>query len=155
MKIVIASMLLAAVAAAEPSPPPAHACAEKGTPIFEIDHEAIKGAKVPLSQTQIFESGAWKTTGTDETGKAIKPETGCLDKAAMDKLRADLKAAVWKVAHNKIHCMMVAQTYTVYKAAGKQVWTAKACNPDSLDDASTKALADIETQLVAAKVLTK
>jgi len=148
-------MLLAAVAAAEPTPPPATACAEKGTPIFEIDHAAIKGAKVPLSQTQIFESGAWKTTGTDETGKAITPQTGCLAKDVMDKLRADLKAATWKVTHNKIHCMMVAQTYTVYKAAGKPVWTAKACSPDSLDDASTKAIADIETQLVSAKVLAK
>jgi len=154
MKIVIASLLLAAVAAAEPTPP-APACAEKGPPIFEIDHEAIKGAKVPLSQTQIFESGAWKTTGTDETGKAIAPQTGCLGKEVTDKLRADLKAATWKVTHNKIHCMMVAQTYTVYKVAGKPVWTAKACSPDALDDASTKAIADIETQLVTAKVLSK
>jgi len=155
MKLVIVSLLLTAVAAAEPTPPPAAACAEKGTPIFEIDHSAIKDAKVPTSATQVFDSGAWRTTGSDETGKATTPQTGCLGKDVLDKLRADLKAASWKITHHKIHCMMVAQTFTVYKAGGKQVWTAKACNADALDDASTKALADIETQLVAAKLTTK
>jgi hypothetical protein len=149
MKIALASLLVASVATAQP------ACPTKGTPIFEIDHDAIKDAKLPTSQLQIWDSGGWKLTGTDEAGKAIAPKQGCLDAAARDKLVAALKAAPWKITHNKIHCMMVSQTFTAYKMNGKDVWTAKACSPDALDDASAKAIADVEKLLVDAKVSEK
>ena len=155
MKIVLASLLLATAALAEPTPAPQATCAAKGTPIIEIDHDIIKEAKQPTSQLKIYDSGAWTTTGADETGKPVAPQNGCLDKAVLDKIRGELKTATWKVKHNRIHCMMVSQTFTTYKVNGKQVWQAKACSPDSLDDASTKAIADIEAELVAAKVMQK
>jgi hypothetical protein len=156
MKITIIASLLAATAAlAEPTPATTPACAAKGTPIVEIDHDIIKDAKLPTSQLKIYDSGAWVTTGADENGKPVAPQNGCLDKAVLDKIRADLKAATWKVKHNRIHCMMVSATFTTYKVDGKQVWQAKACSSDSLDDASAKAIADIESELVAAKVMQK
>jgi hypothetical protein len=155
MKLGLAVLLVATVASAQPGPPAQLRCPEQGTPVLEIVHDKIQGAKVPTSETQIFESGAWKTSGTDVAGKPLAPQHGCLPKLTMDKLRAELQTATWQVTHNHIHCMMVAQTFTTYKVGGKQVWTAKACSSDALDEASTKAIAAIEAELVAAKVITK
>ena len=151
MKIAIATLWFASLAAAEPVAAPK--CPASGTPLLEIDHEVRTGLKGPTSVTKVYESGAWTTATTDENGKAGTPTAGCLDKVQLDKVRADLKDAPWTVRHNKIHCMMIANTFTKYSVKGKLVWTAKACNSDALDDASTKAIADIETTLVAAKVL--
>ena len=163
MKISLLSIVLAGCASASagpnapapgPAAPPA-ACAATGTPIVEIDHEVVHDAPLPTSQTKVFASGAWQTTGKDDKGKPVPAQSGCLDKAALATITADLKAAPWTIKHNRFHCMMVGQTFTVYKVNGKQVWLAKICNPDTLDDASTKSIASIESTLVAAKAMAR
>jgi hypothetical protein len=154
MKLALASILLAQVAAAAPTAS-APRCVIEKTPIIEIRHDAIPDAHIPTRATKIFDSGLWKATGNDGEGKPLPAETGCLDEPTLAAIRAALKTATFQIHHNKIHCMMVSQTFTVYSVNGKEVWTAKACNPDALDDASSKALADIESALAAAKVPTK
>ena len=163
MKISLLAILLAACASASagpnapapgPAAPPA-ACAATGTPIVEIDHEVVKDAALPTSQTKVFASGAWQTTGKDEKGKPVPAQSGCLDKASLATITSALEAAPWTIKHNRFHCMMVGQTFTVYRVNGKQVWLAKVCNSESLDDASTKSIASIESTLIAAKAMTK
>jgi hypothetical protein len=154
MKLALAALLLAGVAAAD-TPASAPTCVAKGTPILEIRQEAIPDAHLPTKATAIYDSGAWTSSGSDAQGKPLPTDKGCIDETTLAKIRAALKTATFQVHHNRIHCMMVSQTFTVYRVNGKQVWTAKACNPDSLDDASAKALADIESALAAAKVPTK
>jgi hypothetical protein len=154
MKLALAVLLFAGSAAADTAHP-APTCAAKGTPLLEIRQDAIPDAHLPTKVTTIFDSGAWWSSGSDAKGAPLPTDKGCLDASTLEKIRADLKAAPWKVSHNKIHCMMVSQTFTVYSVNGKKVWTDKVCNPDALDDASVKALDNIQAALAAAKVPTK
>ena len=128
-------------------------CPENGAPILEIDRAAIPNAHQPTWQTRLYASGGWTTIRVDASGKAATPESGCLDPAAMTKVRAALKSAPWKVTHLRFHCMAMGLTYTTYKVDGKQVWKAVTCNPDSLDAASGKAIKELEAQLETAKAL--
>jgi hypothetical protein len=155
LALALGSLLLVAVAAAETPPAATPTCAARGTPLLKIQEDAIPDAHLPTKVTTIFDTGAWSSSGNDERGKPLPTQKGCLDQATLDKIRAALKTATWQVHRNKIHCMMVSQTFTVYSVNDKQVWTAKACNPDALDDASAKALAEIEAALAAAKVPVK
>jgi hypothetical protein len=151
MKLALVPLLLAGVAAAD-VPATTPTCAAKGTPLLEIRQDSIPDAHLPTKVTAIYDSGAWTASGSDNKGKPLPSEKGCLDEPTLAKIRSELKTATFQVRHNKIHCMMVSQTFTVYSVNGKQVWTAKVCNPDALDDASAKVLADIESALAAAKV---
>lgn len=143
---------LAALALAS-APVAAAPCPENGAPILEIDRAAIPNAHQPTWQTRLYASGGWTTFRVDASGKAATPESGCLEPAALTKVRAALASASWKVTHNRFHCMAMAVTYTVYKVNGKQVWKDILCNPDSLDAQSKKAIDELEAQLKTAKAL--
>jgi len=151
-RIVLASLLVASTAAAQKVP----SCpAAKGDPLFVIDHQVRAGLKGPTSKIEVYDGGAWIRTGADEDGKPVPVQAGCLDKDVLAKIRADIKGAPWTVKHNRVHCMMVTSTFTVYSMNGKEVFREQACNPDALDDASAKALTDLQAVLVTAKVPVK
>ncbi|HTR52865.1 MAG TPA: hypothetical protein VMJ10_19255 [Kofleriaceae bacterium] len=151
-RIALASLLVASTAVAQkvPSCPPA-----KGDPLFVIDHQVRSGLKGVTSKIEIYDGGAWIRTGADEDGKAQPVQVGCLDKDTLAKMRADIKGAPWTVKHNRVHCMMVTSTFTVYSINGKEIFREMACNPDALDDASAKSLTDLQAVLVTAKVPVK
>jgi hypothetical protein len=149
LKLALASLVVASTAYAQP----AAKCSEaKGTPLVQIDHEVRPGSKGSTSQIKVFDGGAWTMTGADEAGKPTTEQNGCLDKTVLAKLRADIKGAPWTVKHNRVHCMMVSSTFTVFSLNGKEVFKELACNPDALDDASAKNLTDLQAVLVAAHV---
>ena len=155
MKLLALAVLVAALpAAAAPHrrPPPKHpqrpaACGTTGTPLFAIHHDADTGAKLPTSTTSLYESGGWTTESTDASGKALAPSKGCLTADQMASLKAELQGAPWKVTQHRFHCMAYSASYTVYELAGKQVYTARLCSPDSLDDQSEKAISDVEAAI--------
>jgi hypothetical protein len=131
-----------------PPPPPAvKACSTAGAPLFEIDHDAEAGAKLPTSKTTLYASGAWVTEGKDAAGKALAPSRGCLAPDVIAKLKAELEAAPWKIEHHRFHCMAYSASFTVYSFHGKQVFTARLCSPDSIDDQSKKAIDAVELRL--------
>ena len=148
MKLVALAALVLASASAAAAP-----CPESGAPILEIDRAAVPNSHQPTWQTRLYASGGWTTIRVDGSGKAQAPASGCLEPAALAKVRAALEAAPWKVTHNRFHCMAMAVTYTVYKVDGKQVWKDILCNPDSLDAASQKAIAELQGSLKTAKAL--
>ena len=157
MKLLALAVLAAALpAAAAPHRRPPHkpakpaapaACAEAGTPLFAIHHDVDAGAKLPTSTTTLYETGAWVTQGTDASGKALPEQKGCLSADQTAQLKAELEGSPWKVSHHRFHCMAYSASYTVYELAGKEVYTARLCSPDSLDDQSEKAIQDVEAAI--------
>jgi hypothetical protein len=132
-----------------PRHPPAKGCVAKGTPVLEIEHKADAKAKLATSTFKLYESGAWTLDSKDPEGKAGEPKRGCFsadDKKALD---ADLKVE-WKVTTAQIHCMAYSPAFTDYTVNGKLVYTARICSGKTLDEASQKALTDIEAHVKAA-----
>jgi hypothetical protein len=124
MKTVIALAILCSAAYAH-----ADDCKPTGAPVFTID--AVDRGKV-TSSTKLFGNGAW----------TVDANGGCADKAIATKVQALLAGAPWKISH-PIHCEMMTTTWTNYYASGKLLFSERACNPDQLDDASAKSLAEI------------
>ena len=142
--LAVAIVALAAPAYARKAPPP-KGCVARGTPIFEIDHRVDKEAKLPTSTFKIYESGAWTYESTDAEGKAGEPKRGCFAGDDLTKIKADLEVP-WKVTTAKFHCMAFSPAFTEYSVNGRQVFTQRLCSGKSLDDASTKALAELEAR---------
>jgi hypothetical protein len=147
------TLACATTAGAQPSPaprrpPPPKGCVARGTPMFAIDKKADPGAKLKTSSFKIYESGAWTFQPVDADGKAGVLERGCFAGDDLAKIKEDVKAP-WKVTTAKFHCMMYSPSFTEYSVNGKLVYTARMCSGKSLDDASTKALADLEAKVAA------
>jgi hypothetical protein len=133
----LATLALATPAFADP-------CKTEGTPLVVIDHQAL--AKQPTSITTLFAGGGWTITGKDAAGKPTATRKGCLDKAALAKVEADVKAP-WTVTQKRINCKLAATTWTVDSVNGKEVFTERVCGRDVLDEKSAAALADIHAVL--------
>jgi hypothetical protein len=135
-----------------PPPPPANGptthgrCTTTGTPAFEVDHDAVAGAKLTTAKTRMWEDGGWTFVETLGDGKPGRSFSGCIIKTDLDKLKAVLDAA-WTINHPRIHCMAMAQTYTTYHAKGKTDFVARTCGNDIVDDKTSAALTDLEKQL--------
>lgn len=134
-----------APAPASRRPPPAKGCVARGTPIFEIDHDATPGAKLATSTFRIYASGAWVLDPKDADGKAGLPMRGCFAGADLTAIRDELKVD-WKTSTAKVHCMAVSPSFTAYKVNGKLVFTQKLCSGVTLDEASEKARVDLEAR---------
>ncbi len=123
-------------------PPPPKGCVAHGTPIFEIDHKAVPGAKLATSAFKIYDSGAWTYAPVDAEGKAGEAKRGCFAGDDLATIKKDLEVP-WTVTTAKIHCMAYSAAFTEYQVNGKLVYTARLCSGQSLDDASQKALTDL------------
>jgi hypothetical protein len=154
-------LVLAATAVADPTPPnpppppppPAgnlpttHGrCTTTGTPAFEVDHDAVAGAKLTTSKTKMWDDGGWTFVETLGDGKPGRSLSGCILKSDLDKLKVALDAP-WTLSHPRIHCMAMMQTYTTYHAKGKTDFVARTCGNDIVDDKTSAALTDLEKQL--------
>jgi hypothetical protein len=148
-----------ATAGAEPQPatppapparklPPAKGCVAHGTPAFEVDHGPIGTAKQASWAFKIYESGAWTYEPKDADGKAGELERGCFAGEDLAAIKADVKVP-WKAESAGIHCMAMATTSDKVHVNGKLVFTEKMCNDQKLDDASAKALADLNARMKA------
>jgi hypothetical protein len=142
--------LACATAGAQPAPParkapPPKGCVAHGTPVFEIDHRVDPGAKMPTSTFKIFESGAWTYESTDAEGKAGEPLRGCFAGDDLAAIKKDLESP-WKITNAKFHCMAHSSAFTEYSVNGKIVFTQRICNGQSLDEASQKALTELEAR---------
>jgi hypothetical protein len=124
MKTIIALAILCSAATSAR----ADDCKATGSPVFTV--EAVDAGKVK-STTKLFDTGAW----------TVDTSSGC-DKAVIGKVKALVAKSPWKISH-PVHCMMMTTTWTNYYAAGKLVFSERACNPDKLDDVSEKNLAEI------------
>jgi hypothetical protein len=155
MKTIIAIVLVATAAYAEPQPapksekPPKAACEAKGKAIFEIDH-LNTGSPKQVFAAKLYATGAWTFSETTAEGKPGQAETGCADLEAVKKLEKELAAAKWQVKTARIHCMAVSPSFTRYLANGKQVFEEHMCGGQSLDDASNKAKLDGDQLLAPA-----
>ena len=159
MKIAALALLAfgcATTAIADPVPkpapvrrPPAKGCVAKGTPVFEIDHKADPGAKLATSSLRLYESGAWTYEPKDAEGKPEPAKRGCLAADEKTAVKADLEVP-WKVTTAQFHCMAHSSAFTEYSVSGKLVYTARLCSGKTLDEASQKALTDLEARLTKA-----
>jgi hypothetical protein len=156
MKTLLLSLLTAcATASAQPAPTPppppppstGSSCAVKGDPLLVIDHKVVANVKKDTTTTKVYASGAWTFEERDSDGKVLKTNTGCLAKADLAKVTA-LDGAPWKVTHPRMHCMAMAQEYTVF-TVGAHSFTQKICGDDTLDDKTAAALADAEKAVEA------
>jgi len=150
IKVALALLVVASTAHAQPAT--ATCPAAKGTPLVQIDHEVRPGLKGATAHIKVYDGGAWTAVAANEQGQSTLKDSGCLDKDTLAKVRADIKGAPWTVKHNRVHCMMVASTFTVFSFNGKEVFREMACNPDALDDASQKNLTDLQAVLHEAHV---
>ena len=158
----VSALLACATAGAEPppagptpapapsrKPPPPKGCVAKGTPEGEIDHGPIGTGKQASWTFKIYESGAWTYETKDADGKAGEPKRGCFAGEDLTAIKADV-AVSWKVSPVGMHCMAMATTEDKVLVNGKQVFTEKMCNSQKLDDASAKALADLNAKMKTA-----
>jgi len=130
-------------------PPPPKGCVAKGTPELEIDHGPIGTGKQASWTFKIYESGAWTYETKDADGKAGEPKRGCFAGEDLTAIKADV-AVSWKVSPVGMHCMAMATTEDKVLVKGKMVFTEKMCNDQKLDDASAKALADLNAKMKTA-----
>jgi hypothetical protein len=131
-----------------PPPPPTDRCEAIGTPMFEIDHRAFDGAHVPTSTLKLYRSGAWTLFSTTAGGKRGSSASGCLDRNVVAQIGRDLKSSQWSVHYQRIRCMAMTASYTVYSAFGRAVYTEKMCGGAVLDSKSRRNLNEIESLLV-------
>ncbi len=128
-----------------PPPPPNTAgpstCDTSGAVAVEIDHDAVAGAKLPTSQTKIYDSGAWAFSETLGDGKPGRQLNGCFAKADL-KLKA-VEDSPWAVQRHRIHCMAMSQTSTAYRLKGKPDYVSRTCG-DPMDDNTAAALQDLD-----------
>jgi hypothetical protein len=146
MKPALLVLLLAATASAQPEKT---SCKPTGAPIFEIDRRDTANPKF-VQAAKLYASGAWTFEETDAAGKSAGTGSGCLSADAIKAIQAELTAAKWKVTTAKIKCMAMSPHYTAYKAGGKDVFESHVCGGKTLDEASQKALDDLEKQLAVA-----
>jgi len=149
MKILALALVAFAMPAYARKAPPPKGCVARGTPMFEIDHKVEKEAKMPTSTFKIYDSGAWTFASTDADGKAAEPKRGCFAGDDLTAIKKDLEVE-WKVTTAKFHCMAYSAAFTDYSVHGKLVYTARVCSGKSLDDASQKALNDLEARMKTA-----
>jgi hypothetical protein len=119
--------------------------------MFEIDHRVDPGARLATSTVKVFANGAWTRDETDPDGKAAAQRTGCFAKPDLKQLEATLHDATWKVTANRIHCMAMSPTSTVFLVGGKPVFTQRLCSGQVLDDKSRVKL-DAATAQVEGEV---
>jgi hypothetical protein len=125
-------------------------CAATGASIIEIEvvFDPMGGQQGHSTTTAVYANGAWTRLRREDRQRAsAAPRTGCLEKAQLDALQADLKAATWKITHNRITCRAISARHVIYRIAGKQKWDSHVCGADVVDDATSKALEDITKQL--------
>ena len=115
---------------------PARECKPAGSVLFEIDQLADADAKLPTATTKLYDNGAWRTDWIDANGKVTRSGGGCLEPKQIDAIRADLRAAKWRVTHNRITCRAHSPRYTTYAWNGRREFTERVCSPDALDDGS-------------------
>lgn len=142
MKLIILALIAAsAPAVADPSP----ACKAEGTPVFAIDHQSMNHQ--PTSLTTAYPTGAWTFIAKDGAGVQTAEKHGCLDKAALATLTKLVAGAPWTTTTKRINCKMMATTWIVDAANGKEVFQERACGKQLLDDRSAKALEGIHAIL--------
>lgn len=156
--LVLLPSLIATAQPTAPTPPPPppgpptqvrQACSATGDVLFEIDHAVEDFAKGQLgtSELVLHEGGRWTFVSHTADGKLGPASSGCLSSTQMHDIRADLARATWKVHHADATCAALSAGYERYATRGKVVWTQKMCQLEILDEASAKALADIEAIL--------
>ncbi len=159
MKALLLVLLACTPAVAQPKPAPARpvpepkplvpACEVKGTPVFEIVREDTTQPKWRES-AKLYETGAWQFAETTADGKPGKTNKGCVAEAEMKTLKDELAAAKWKITVAKIKCMAMSPKFTLYRAHNKDVFESHVCGGKTLDEASQKAVDDLEKQLAVA-----
>jgi hypothetical protein len=130
-------------------PPPPKGCVARGTPIFQIDHKAEPGAKLATSSFRLYDSGAWTYEPKNAEGKPEQAKRGCLSADEKKAAKADLEVP-WTVTTAQFHCMAHSSAFTEYSVRGKLVYTARMCSGKTLDEASQKALTDLEGRMTKA-----
>jgi hypothetical protein len=142
MKLILLGLVAAtAPAVADPSP----TCRAEGISLFAIDHQSMN--KQPTSLTTAYPTGAWTFVAKDGAGKPTAEKHGCLDKATLAVLAGLVADAPWTTTTKRINCKMMATTWTVDSANGKEVFQERACGKVLLDDKSAKALEKIHAIL--------
>ena len=142
MKLILLGLIATtAPAFADPSP----TCRAEGISLFAIDHQSMNHQ--PTSLTTAYPTGAWTFIAKDGAGKVTAKKQGCLDKAATAALAKLIADAPWTTTTKRINCKMLATTWTVDSANGKEVFQERACGKLLLDDRSAKALEQIHALL--------
>lgn len=145
MKLALLALpaLLAAVTPGLADPMPA--CKAEGKDLFAVDHRA--SGKQPTSTVTVKENGSWLEVAKSADGKLLGEKKGCLEKTTLIKLASLIKTSPWTVTQKRINCKLMATTWIVDSANGKEVFTERACGKDRLDDASAKNLVEIHAIL--------
>jgi hypothetical protein len=100
---------------------------------------------VTLKRLVFYKNRAWSYVELDATGTAYGGAiSGCLLDERAKTLAALLARATWKSHRAKAMCFGMSTAYTEYKVGDKTVWTAKMCQPETLDDASSKLVAFLD-----------
>lgn len=141
-KLILASLLLPALAVAQPRPP--MTCSPTGDVLFtiEVKDGKIMGNHGPMSTVKVYDNGAWTLHDANVDGTTKRDARDCLDPKALQTIKDDLKAMSWKIDTTKAHCMTVSSGLTEYSVHGKVMFTARTCG-DTLTDADTKKFDEI------------
>jgi hypothetical protein len=115
-------------------------------PMFEVTQVSHVNT-LETSTLRVYANGTWSEVGFDATGKPTKPRNGRLEPDAVDRIAADLASATWKLVRPPPACRATAASSTLFSVRGKQVYETEPCGRTRLDDASAKALADIQAIL--------
>ena len=139
MKLVLALLLVASTASADPEAMKKVACGTEGPTVVEVKVVQL-GSEPAGHVTKIFERYGWLARDIDKAGKTSNDDHGCVTPSDVVDLEAKLAKAPWKITTARVHCMAMAQTATEYTVKGKVVWTDKMCSGQTLDKDSAAAI---------------
>jgi hypothetical protein len=153
MKLVLAVLLLASTAVADPiggEPMKKIMCRSEGPTVVEV--KVIQLGNEPAGHvTKLFAANGWTAADVDKSGKAANEEKGCLGPSDVHELQATLDKAKWKITTARNHCMAMATTSTEYTVKGKVVWTERMCSGQTLDKDSADAIDAVKAAVAKLK----
>ena len=154
MRIVLVLVLLTSVAFAGGQrvaiAPKRTTCKPNGAVWLQVDVTDSR-PKSLQSTTKLYGNGA--TTITRRRGKIVETTNErCVPPREMEYIQKLLKDSPWKATKNPVKCEESSPQTTVVRVYGKKVFTDNGCSPDTLDEKSAQAWAELKAKLPRVEV---
>lgn len=121
------------------TPPNAHTCAARGTPLLEIR----QASEVDSSTTtkRIYKTGAWTFESDGATA------SGCFSRKELNAIHRAVTHAPWTVTSSPIACFAYDPHFTDFVVNGRLRYTQRLCSGKAADAVTTQAINFVEQEL--------
>jgi hypothetical protein len=111
--------------------------------VLEIQHHNKVDTDLPESQFVLRADGTWTYVRTVKQAIAAEA-SGQLARGKLQRIRALLAQAPWRVTTQTFTCMAFASSNTQFRVHGRAVWTEEMCSGERLDRRSLRRLAQVK-----------